>query len=157
MRGKVLITIVAVLVLGLGWYAFRPETPFVDRAVDEAAPAVTGPPILAGRFHDAAHAGRGEAAVYEASGVGHRLRFTDFEVDDGPDLVVYLVAAPDAPDTAAVNAAKRLLVAPLKGNVGDQSYDLPTGTDLARFRTVVIWCRRFGVNFAAAPLAAPAP
>ncbi|MDH3497546.1 MAG: DM13 domain-containing protein, partial [Gemmatimonadota bacterium] len=40
----------------------------------------------------------------------------------------------------------------LKGNVGDQNYDIPAGTDLTRYRTVTIWCRRFSVNFGSAPL-----
>ena len=41
----------------------------------------------------------------------------------------------------------------IKGNVGNQNYDVPTDTDLSKYRAVTIWCRRFGVNFATAPLA----
>jgi electron transfer DM13 len=40
----------------------------------------------------------------------------------------------------------------LKGNKGDQQYDLPQGLDLDRYSTVVIWCRAFSVNFARAVL-----
>jgi hypothetical protein len=40
----------------------------------------------------------------------------------------------------------------LKGNVGDQNYDVPTETDLSKYRAVTVWCRRFGVNFGTAPL-----
>ena len=40
----------------------------------------------------------------------------------------------------------------LKGNVGDQNYDLPAGVDLTVYRSVTIWCRRFSVNFGTAPL-----
>ncbi len=39
-----------------------------------------------------------------------------------------------------------------KGNIGDQNYDLPDDLDLNVYRSVVIWCKRFGVNFAVAPL-----
>jgi electron transfer DM13 len=40
----------------------------------------------------------------------------------------------------------------LKGNRGDQNYRVPAGTDIARFHSVVIWCRRFTVGFGVAPL-----
>jgi hypothetical protein len=32
---------------------------------------------------------------------------------------------------------------------------VPAGTDLGKYRAVTIWCARFDVNFATAPLAAP--
>ncbi|HEX9264600.1 MAG TPA: DM13 domain-containing protein [Candidatus Binatia bacterium] len=41
----------------------------------------------------------------------------------------------------------------IKGNIGDQNYDLPAGVDLSKYRAVTVWCKRFGVNFATAPLA----
>ena len=37
--------------------------------------------------------------------------------------------------------------------MGNQNYELPSGTDLTRFRSVVIWCDRFNSAFGAAPLA----
>jgi hypothetical protein len=40
----------------------------------------------------------------------------------------------------------------LKGNVGDQKYVIPAHTMLEKLQSVVIWCRRFQVNFATAPL-----
>ncbi len=40
----------------------------------------------------------------------------------------------------------------IKGNVGNQNYEVPADTDLGKYRAVTIWCRRFGVNFATAPL-----
>jgi hypothetical protein len=40
----------------------------------------------------------------------------------------------------------------MKGNIGDQNYDVPADVDLTRYRAVTIWCRRFGVNFGTAPL-----
>ena len=40
----------------------------------------------------------------------------------------------------------------LKGNKGNQQYELPDDLDLGRYSTVVIWCRAFSVNFARAPL-----
>jgi hypothetical protein len=51
-----------------------------------------------------------------------------------------------------VTKAGFIRIADLKGNMGDQNYDLPANVDLSKYRAVTIWCRRFGVNFATAPL-----
>ena len=38
----------------------------------------------------------------------------------------------------------------LKGNIGAQNYAIPASVDLGAYRSVVVWCKRFGVPFAAA-------
>jgi hypothetical protein len=40
----------------------------------------------------------------------------------------------------------------LKGNRGDQVYRVDAAVDLAAYRSVSIWCKRFAVSFGAAPL-----
>jgi Electron transfer DM13 len=40
----------------------------------------------------------------------------------------------------------------LKGNIGEQNYAIARDVDLARYRSVVVWCARFHVAFAAAAL-----
>jgi hypothetical protein len=40
----------------------------------------------------------------------------------------------------------------LKGNKGDQNYEIPAGTDLNKFTAVSIYCERFSANFGTAPL-----
>jgi hypothetical protein len=40
----------------------------------------------------------------------------------------------------------------LKGNLGNQNYTVPAGTDLSEFRSAVLWCKRFSVSFGAADL-----
>ena len=45
-----------------------------------------------------------------------------------------------------------MLLGALKGNVGDQNYEVPADVDLTTYQAVTIWCRRFGVNFGTAPL-----
>ncbi|MDZ7732267.1 MAG: DM13 domain-containing protein [Acidimicrobiia bacterium] len=86
---------------------------------------------------------------------GRRLvLIDDLDVPDGVLLKVYLSPAPaDAPsDEFAVNVES---LGDLTYNVGDSIYEIPPGTDLARFRSVSIWDERWGVNFAVAPLAPP--
>ena len=86
-------------------------------------------------------------------GGGRRvLRLTDFATSNGPDVRVYLVAAADVQDDATVTTAGFVELGPMKGNIGDQNYDIPATVDLANYRTVTIWCKRFSVNFGSAPL-----
>jgi hypothetical protein len=40
----------------------------------------------------------------------------------------------------------------LKGNEGDQNYDLPAGADLNQYQAVVIYCERFHAIFGVAKL-----
>jgi hypothetical protein len=76
------------------------------------------------------------------------LTLTRFAVNNGPDLRVYLVPG-DGKDTG-----KHIDLGGLKGNKGNQKYDVAAGADTARYRTVVIWCRAFSVAFARARLRA---
>jgi hypothetical protein len=40
----------------------------------------------------------------------------------------------------------------LKGNQGNQNYELPADFDPSTYRSISVWCQRFSVNFATAPL-----
>jgi len=147
-----------------GWALFRPERLWVDARVNEsfpaaASPAAAGSPastagvLATGSFHSVAHQSRGTAVVHRLADGRRVLRFTNFETSNGPDVHVYLVAAADASDSATVTRAGFVELGELKGNIGDQNYELPASVDLARYRAVTIWCKRFSVNFATAPLA----
>ena len=41
----------------------------------------------------------------------------------------------------------------LKANQGNQNYEVGAGVRLGRYRSVVVWCRRFTYAFGAADLA----
>ncbi|HEV2798942.1 MAG TPA: DM13 domain-containing protein [Pyrinomonadaceae bacterium] len=158
---KYIIMVTVLVALVAGWYAFRPERLFINQTVSEqfptasaAAPAAPAT-LAAGQFHSVAHDTKGSATVYQLPGGGRTLRLTDFQTSNGPDVRVYLVAAPDAGDNDTVTRAGFLELGSLKGNVGDQNYDVPATADLSRYRAVTIWCKRFGVNFGTAPLGAP--
>jgi hypothetical protein len=159
MSRRVVVAALAVLG-GVGWYLFRPELLFVNTQVNEeltsTAAAQTGAAagpvaVAAGSFHSVAHETRGTATVLEVDGK-RVLRLTDFATSNGPDVRVYLIAAGDASDNETVTTAGFVELGKLKGNQGDQNYDVPAGLDLKQYRAVTIWCARFGVNFATAPL-----
>jgi hypothetical protein len=141
---------VAAIAGALGWYWFRPERAVIDRRVSENPPPAAAASVLRGSFHSNAHPTRGIATVYRAAGE-LIVRFTEFETSDGPDVRIYLVASEDVADDADIRRGFVDLGA-LKGNLGDQNYSIPAGTDLTTYRAVSIWCRRFSVNFGAAPL-----
>ena len=122
----------------------------------ETLPASAEPQIVvdaSGSFVSRSHPTEGSALVL-GDGSGQRfLRLEDFRTDNGPDLNVYLSAAPpDAPAGAFDDDFVDL--GDLKGNVGSQNYEIPVGLDLGHYSTVAIWCVRFGVVFGAADLAA---
>ena len=121
-----------------------------------AEPAVTQPQIIveaAGSFVSRSHPTDGSARVL-GDGSGQRfLRLEEFRTDNGPDLNVYLsTASADAP--AGEFDDDFVDLGDLKGNVGDQNYEIPVGVDLDHYSTVAIWCVRFGVVFGAADLTA---
>lgn len=108
--------------------------------------------ISSGRFHPVAHEGAGDAVVYRLEDGSYLLRLENLDVFNGPDLYVYAVAAADANDAETVLDAGLVNAGRLKGNQGDQTYALPAGFDPEKHRAISIWCRRFAVNFATAPL-----
>jgi hypothetical protein len=141
---------------GIGWYLFRPELLLVNKQVNEEQVASVGASVMralaTGRFHSVAHETHGTATIQDVGGGRRILRLTEFATSNGPDVRVYLVAAPDAADNATVTKAGFVELGKLKGNQGDQNYDVPDDLDLTHYRAVTIWCRRFSVNFATAPL-----
>jgi electron transfer DM13 len=158
-KKKLIISGVVVVGLFGLWLLFRPELLFINATVSESFPADGGAApasaaLASGMFHGVAHETKGQAAVYQVGGK-RVLRLTGFSTSNGPDLRVLLVAAGDAADSDAVKKAGSIELGKLKGNMGDQNYDLPEGADLSKHRAVTIWCNRFGVNFATAPLSAP--
>ena len=145
---------VLVVVGGAAWYAFRPERLFINEKVNEQFPTASAAnnQVAAGEFHNGAHETKGMAAVFQLADGKKTLRLTNFATSNGPDVHVYLVAAQDAKDNDAVTNAGFLDLGSLKGNIGDQNYELPANADLAKYRAVTIWCKRFSVNFGTAPL-----
>jgi hypothetical protein len=158
MQRRTVIIAAAILVGAIGWYLFRPERLIVNVTVNEPFPVTTGaatPPVLgSGHFHSVAHESKGQATIYQLADGKRLLRLSEFTTSNGPEVQVYLVAVPDASDNETVTKAGFVRLGALKGNIGDQNYELPPDLDLTKYQAVTIWCRRFGVNFATAPLAA---
>ena len=154
-RRHLIYGLAAILAIAL-WAAFRPERLFVNAKVNEAMPAglanASETVLASGSFHSVAHGSKGTASIYQLPDGKRVLRFTNFETSNGPDVHIYLVAADDASDSETVKKAGFLELGSLKGNIGDQNYDIPADAELTKYRAVTIWCKRFSVNFGTAPL-----
>ncbi len=111
-------------------------------------------PEEAGTFHGEVHATSGSVEILAAKNGTKVLRLTNFKTSNGPDVHVVLVAADDAVDNQKFlpGGTERIEIGKLKGNEGNQNYTIPAGTDLGKFKTVLIYCERFNATFGAAPL-----
>lgn len=157
MRRPIFITAVIFSALGfvagnVFWYLVSPL--WIDRVVSEALLVPdTRVTLATGKFRDVdqVHRSTGVVTVLDVDGQTI-VRFTEFKGTNGPDLYVWLVMAEGVETSSDVKASKTLSLGVLKGNIGDQKYTVPAGTDIAAYNSVVVWCKQFGVLFAVAEL-----
>jgi Electron transfer DM13 len=93
----------------------------------------------------------GKATIYQLEDGKPLLRLEDFSTTNGPDLFVVLSSSANPDQDGLKNGAYVQLDA-LKGNVGNQNYELPADVDLSQYKSVVIWCRTFNIVFGYATL-----
>ncbi len=115
------------------------------------APTTISPIPVGGEFVSLDHGTSGTVVLLQDASGSQFVRLENLDTSNGPDLFVYLSTNPlDGPesqfDDDFVNLGR------LEGNVGSSNYAIPTGTDLFRYASVVIWCDRFDSAFGAAPL-----
>ncbi|MEQ4302654.1 DM13 domain-containing protein [Plantactinospora sp. B6F1] len=170
------------IVAAFGLYWFQPWKLVTDSQVDDAlpivpvttsaAPSVSGTTtpapagsaspasnqVLArGAFITHEHTTTGRAEIIRRPDGQHLLVLHDLDTSNGPDLRVWLTDQPVVAGKAGwrlFDDGEWLEVARLKGNRGNQVYELPRSFDPADFRSVSIWCKRFAVSFGAAELRA---
>ena len=165
-RHRLLFAAGAALSLGLGIFVlvwFQPQKLFIEKTVNEAAPIQTpsaaasaagarSAVLATGPFRSLEHKTTGTVRLLRLDDGSHVLRVEDLDTSNGPVLRVYLSEL--GPDLGWRDYGKRYLdLGGLKGNRGDQNYRVPAGTDVSKFKSVVIWCSRFSVGFGVAPLA----
>lgn len=176
------LAVVVVTGLAVGLYLFQPWRLVTDREVRETLPSVaepqpagtTGPSatggapadvlLAAGDFVTHEHDTSGRAQLVRLADGRRQLLLRGLDTSDGPDLRVWLTDREVLPGRAGwqvFDDGRWVELGRLKGNIGDQAYDIPASVDLDGLRSVSIWCKRFAVSFGAAPLAAtgtgPAP
>ena len=108
--------------------------------------------VIEGTFVEVAHDTIGTAKILVEDGVSY-VKFDDaFKTDDGPDLFV-LLHRDAVPETYKPD--DYLNLGELQAIRGTQRYEIPDGTDIAEYASVVIWCREFDVTFGYATLLEP--
>lgn len=105
-------------------------------------------------FIEVGHAGTGDVLVVELPDGSRLIRFENLDVSNGPDLRVILSPSPLVDDRNAYDDGDFLDLGPLKGNQGNQNYEIPADASLEDYATVAIWCRRFNYTFNAATIRA---
>ena len=75
-----------------------------------------------------------------------------FSVTNGPQLHVMLSPHPDPTRGSEVRTSGYADLGMLKGNKGDQNYEIPNSVDVSIQRSVVIYCKPFSVVFSVATL-----
>ncbi len=98
---------------------------------------------------DEFHQGGGVATIYQL-GAESVVRFEAFNVTNGPDLRVLLSTNPNP--TGPDDLGDTLNLGNLKGNIGNQNYEIPADVDLSQYQSIIIYCQPFQVVFATATL-----
>ena len=134
--------VAVVLALGLG----------VPSAAQSGQPTI----LAMGQWQgaDSFHQAQGKALLVRLPDGRRFVRFEDFKVTNGPDLYVYLSGHPSPRTSAQLHEGGAFEVAQLKGNIGNQNYELPAGLDVSSVKSVTIYCKRFSVLFGSAQLIA---
>ena len=129
----------------------RPDATTPTGSPTATTTTVTAHQTAAGAFVSRAHTTTGQAIVV-MDATRTFLRIIDLATENGPDVRVYLSAGVDAHAAEGKLDDDFVSLGNLKGNIGSQNYEVPAGVDLTRYRTVVLWCKRFSVAFGTADL-----
>jgi hypothetical protein len=111
-----------------------------------------------GTFVSGEHATKGTVRVIKKNGKSVLELDQSFKTSEmGPDLVVILhrsenVIASTKPPSYPLKKNDYIVIAPLKKFSGAQTYTIPNNINLANYKSVVIWCRKFNATFGAASL-----
>jgi hypothetical protein len=153
------------VVLAAALAAFQPWKLWVDERAQEADIAVAasepgrqgapeqGPEKVfeGSRWHSYSHGETtGTVKLYRRPDGSHTLRLEDLDTSNGPDVKIVLSPLPF--DQVGALGGDYLTLDTLKGNRGSSNYQIPAGTDLSKYRSAVIWCKRFDAVFAASAI-----
>lgn len=127
------------------------NAPDVEQEMGEAMETATV--LTSGSFIeiDPLHWGEGTATIYQLPDQQRVLRFQDYASARGGDVAVYLSRDPE-PRTTVEVGVDFLDLGRLKGNIGNQNYNLPATLDLSGYRSVVVFCRQFNAVITVANL-----
>ncbi|PWN02883.1 hypothetical protein DJ010_10825 [Nocardioides silvaticus] len=156
-------TVVGTASDGLSQTAFPDSPTTEDGSTPDGGATDDGPKrveLAAADFIDAEHDTSGRAVIYLRDDGTRYLRLEGFETSNGPDVHVWITDQKSGGDCEGCGDSWGIYddgdyvkLGSLKGNIGDQNYEIPDGADLSNMKSVVIWCDRFNVAFGTAAIA----
>nr|WP_258397523.1 DM13 domain-containing protein [Bacillus sp. SRB_331] len=96
------------------------------------------------------HETTGVATIHQLSDGKRILRLTNFVTSNGPDVQVVLIPTKILKNNEDVKNHRYIELGKLKGNKGDQNYEISDEIDVSTYGAVSVWCKRFNENFGAA-------
>jgi hypothetical protein len=127
-----------------------------NEEVSKDMPAMTNEPTLLAngnlRDGESFHEGSGQVSIYQLEDGSQLLRLENLSVTNGPALHVYLSEHADPMNGNDVDSNGFVDLGNLKGNMGNQNYEIPDGTNISKIKSVVIYCKTFHVVFSVAAL-----
>ena len=135
-----------------------PATSPADATATASPAAPAGPVELSsGILISHEHETTGTVRVIQLADGTRQLALENLSTTNGPDVHVWLSAGPvvegfDGWFTAGGHPYVDLGM--IKGNQGNQVYDIPADVDLSAYPSVDLWCVQFAVSFGAAALTA---
>ncbi len=142
-------------VIGIFVYPYVfPPAPAMEQVIDRAAKT----PVADGSFihanpSDPLHFGQGSVEILRDAAGGHEVHLKpDFKVGPGPRFHVYLADRGDITTDDQFEQSKVTDLGMLRSFEGSQIYKIPAEVDLSTVKSVVVWCKEFGVLISPATL-----
>jgi len=99
-------------------------------------------------YVDTVHNGKGPVRIIDLGGQRF-VRFEDVAITNAPDIHVYL----SRESGGKWSESASLYLGALKATNGSFNYEIPAGITVGDYKSVVVWCRAFGVLITWADLA----
>jgi hypothetical protein len=140
----IILLLVVIVLLPITYYTLSPL--FIKKIVNEQLPAGTQSDSTDNQLDSksfkivdtATHPASGEVRIV-TSNTGTYIRYENFKTINGPDLFIYLANDLEAKDYISLGE--------LRATEGNVNYLIPEGTDVTKYKYVMVWCKQFSVLF----------
>lgn len=117
-----------------------------------AVPVLAQETLHSGTWTEKTYEIEGSWKIVEDGGKAFVELSADFSTKKAPDLKIFLSPL-SLSEVGDKNATERaVLVSPLDSHKGAQRYEISAGTDLSRFKTIVIHCEKYSKLWGGAEL-----
>ena len=131
-------------------------TPGETKPSPKPTPTKSSPIVLAeGALISHEHKTSGTVKILQLADGSRILRLENLSTSDGPRVEVWMTDAPVIEGGAGwfvFDDGRYESLGAIKGNKGNQNYEIPADLDLGEFSSVSLWCATFAVSFGAAEL-----